>query len=298
MANGIGYGKIILFGEHFVVHGCPAIALGIGNKAIVEIQKAEKLSYTSEVKGTLPKLTTAAIQNIMDAMQIKDAFHVHLKGDLPTIGGLGSSAAFCVALVRALNEEYQLNLTDEIINSHAYEGEKAFHGNPSGIDNTMATYGGAIKFIRDKGFESIKLHSPLYLVVASTGIPSPTAKMVAKVAAFKEKNTKVFDHLLDSAEKIVSEGVAALAAGNIQKIGSLMNANQDLLSAIGVSSERNDLINRVATEAGALGNKLTGGGGGGSCIALASDENHAQQILDKLKEKRFKGFVTALRQSS
>ena len=89
-----------------------------------------------------------------------------------------------------------------------------------------------------------------------------------------------------------------MAAGNIQKIGSLMNANQDLLSAIGVSSERNDLINRVATEAGALGNKLTGGGGGGSCIALASDENHAQQILDKLKEKRFKGFVTAVGKGS
>src|SRR3989338_9245156 len=99
MSTGTGNGKIILFGEHFVVYGCPAIALGISNKAIVEITKAEELKYTSDTKGTIPELTTGAIKNVLKAMDIKDNFHVHLGGDLETTGGLGSSAAFCVALV-------------------------------------------------------------------------------------------------------------------------------------------------------------------------------------------------------
>src|SRR3989338_7305373 len=102
MSIGTGNGKIILFGEHFVVYGIPAIALGISNKSIVEVKKSKELNYTSDIAGTIPEYTIKAIKNVLSAMKIKDAFHVHLSGDLSTSGGLGSSAAFCVALVRAL----------------------------------------------------------------------------------------------------------------------------------------------------------------------------------------------------
>lgn len=321
MSKGIGHGKIILLGEHFVVYECPAIALGISNKAIVEIKKLDgttkldesnklnetnnlnepnksneaikpELKYTSDTPGTIPELTTKAIRNILNAMNVKDSFHVHLSGDLATTGGLGSSAAFCVALVRALNEEYNLNLTNEQVNNYAYEGEKAFHGTPSGVDNTMATYGGAIKFTRGKGFEQIKISNELNIVVGITGLNSPTAKMVESVKKFKDKNLKIFDNLLHSAKNIAEKGQHALENGDLNAIGSLMNANQDMLSAIGVSMERNERIIKTANDAGALGAKLTGGGGGGCCIALAKDESHAQEILSRIKEAGFDGFVT------
>ena len=327
MSQGIGYGKIILFGEHFVVYECPAIALGISNKAIVEIKKLDgitkldesnklnetnhlnepnksnetikpELKYTSDTPGTIPELTTKAIRNVLNAMNVKDSFHVHLSGDLATSGGLGSSAAFCVALARALNEEYNLNLTNEQINNYAYEGEKAFHGNPSGVDNAMATYGGAIKFVRGKGFEQIKIGSELNFVVGITGINSPTARMVESVKKFKDKNLKIFDNLLHSATSIIEKGQHALENGDLVAIGNLMNANQDLLSAIGVSTDRNERIIAIANQEGAVGAKVTGGGGGGCCIALARDETHAQEILNKIKEAGFNGFITKVQKTS
>lgn len=294
MTTGIGYGKIILFGEHFVVHGCPAIALGISNNAIVEIKKANELSYTSNTPGTIPEMTNKSIRNILDAMKIKDNFEVYLKGNLPITGGLGSSAAFCVALVRALNEEYELKLTNEQINDYAYEGEKAFHGNPSGIDNTIATYRGAIRFIREKGFEQIKVGKPLHFVVAMTGIASPTAKMVEKVRKYKQEDPEQFQTLFDEAFDIVKRGQKALATGDTKTLGELMNENQELLRAIGVSIEKNDAIVKIAIDNDALGAKLTGGGGGGCCIALAKDENHAKKIENAIKQAAFDVFVTAV----
>lgn len=297
MAIGIGYGKIILFGEHFVVHGCPAIGLGISNRAVVEIEKAPETGYTSETSGTIPELTTAAIRNVLEAMKIQEKFEIHLKGDLPTTGGLGSSAAFCVALARALDQQYKMGLTNEQVNQYAYEGERAFHGNPSGIDNVMATYGGAIRFIRNKGFQQVKVGVPLNLVVGITGISSPTARMVEGVSQFKEKNRKMFDNMLETARGIVEKGEAALGRGDVLTLGNLMNANQDLLYGIGVSADSNEHIIRIANENGALGAKLTGGGGGGCCIALAKDETHAQGILAKIKEAGYDGFVTKVRPS-
>ena len=299
MSIGIGYGKVILFSEHFVVYGVPAIALGITNKAIVEIKKSDSLGYTSDTQGTIPELTTKSIRNVLEAMNIKENFHVHLKGDLPTFGGLGSSAAFCVAVVRALNNEYILNLRNEQVNAYAYEGEKAFHGNPSGIDNTMATYGGAVKFIRGKTpaenkFEQVKIGSPLHFVIGVTGISSPTAKMVAEVRKFKEEEPDQFQNLCDQAGEIVKRGEKALASGDTKLIGELMNENQFLLRAIGVSIEQNETIIKAALSAGALGAKVTGGGGGGCCIALAKDEKHAKEILNAIKEKGFDRFITSV----
>ncbi len=292
MPTGIGYGKIILFGEHFVVYGIPALALGIANKAVVEINRSDKVEYVSDMPGTIPEYTISAIRNVLAAMGIKDNFHVHLKGDLPTVGGLGSSAAFCVAVVRALSSEYKLNLRDDQVNTYAYEGEKAFHGNPSGVDNTIATYGGAIKFIRGKGHEQIKIGAPMHFVIGITGISSPTAKMVAEVKRFKEEEPEQFQNLCDQVGEIIKRGEKALASGDLKTIGELMNENQQLLKAIGVSIEKNDAIIKAALAAGALGAKVTGGGGGGCCIALAKDEKNAKEILNAIKKNGFGCFVT------
>jgi len=294
MSKGTGYGKVILFGEHFVVHGGPAIAAGISNKAVVKITRTEKTSFTSSTPGCIPALTMDAISRVFKAMAIKDNFTVSLSGDLPTIGGLGSSAAFCVALVRALGEHYKLNLTGAQVNDYAFKGEYAFHGNPSGLDNTMATYGGAIEFVKNRGFDRLKVGKALDLVVAGTGKSSPTAGMVEKVRIFRENNPEEFQDLYGQAQEIVEKGKEALETGNGAQLGRLMNENHALLKAVGVSSELNEKVVSLFLKSGALGAKLTGGGGGGSCIALANDGKHAQSILESVKKAGFSGFVTAV----
>ncbi len=290
MNEAVGHGKVILFGEHFVVHGSPAIALGISSKAIVELEKSDSIQFATDVQGTIPELTSKAIANVMGAMDIQDKFKIFLTGDLPTCGGLGSSAAFCVALVRAFNGYYNMKLSPEDINKFAFEGEKAFHGNPSGIDNIIATYGGAIEYTKQKGFKQISIEKPFYLAIGITGCYSPTKKMVEKDHRFKESDEEYFQELYDRAVDIVKRGRKALATSDTKLIGELMNENHSLLKEIGVSIDLNEEIIRKFLDAGALGAKVTGGGGGGCCIALAKDVDHAHKLLKAIKP--FDGFVT------
>lgn len=298
MGKGIGYGKIIIFGEHFVVHGAPAIAGGISSSVTVEMKQSDQNRIITEHK-VVEEMSLAGIRNVLESMGIKEKYDVHLTGDLRTYGGLGSSAAFCVAMVKALAEEKGLHLTKKEINMHAYNGEKAFHGNPSGIDNTIATHGGVVEFRRGKTQEEntfgfIELHKSLDFAVAFAGKYSETAKMIERVRKFKDQDEKEFAQLMDEYTEIAAQGKHAIERGKIEDIGKLMNSNQSLLSEVGVSDETNDKINKIALEAGALGAKLTGGGGGGCCIALAKDENHAKEISEVLKKAGFDSFHTKI----
>src|SRR5208283_4342738 len=186
-----GQGKVIIFGEHFVVHGAPAIAGGISNHAVVEVSPSDKNRILTAQK-VVEEFSLAGIAAILSSMGIKENYDVRLTGDLPTYGGLGSSAAFCVALVKALANDKGLHLTKDQINKHAYDGEKAFHGDPSGIDNTIATHGGVVEFTRGKTqaeskFVFLELTKPLDLVISFTGKYGPTAKMVERVWEFRRK---------------------------------------------------------------------------------------------------------------
>jgi mevalonate kinase len=294
----IGYGKVILFGEHFVVHGCPAIAAGISNKAIVRIKESTENSIITE-HAVVPEMTKKAIAAILGVMNINKKYTVYLEGDLPTFGGMGSSAAFCVALVKCLAKENNIQLTSEKLNDIAYQGEKAFHGNPSGIDNTMATYGGLMLFTRGKTpkenkMERFKLRRPLHLVVGITGKFGATTQMIRNVQEFKDNNPEAFSQLLDETRELIYKAMEALERLDLPVIGRLMNENQKLLEVIGVSTEDNEKINNAALDAGALGAKLTGGGGGGCCIALASNEKEAEKIFQAVKKVGYEVFITTV----
>lgn len=296
MGRGVGRGKIILFGEHFVVHGAPAIAAGIMNSAIVEINKAEKNNIITE-QTVVKEMSLDGIQKVLDAMGVKDTYDVYLEGDLPTFGGLGSSAAFCVGLVRAVAEEKGMVVNDAQVNRYAYEGEKAFHGNPSGIDNVMATYGGIILFRKGTGesfFEKLTPGKKLDIVVGFTGKLSRTAKMIEAVGKYKEDDEQQWMQLMDQVSDLVYRGKTTIERGKLVEIGKLMNENQALLSEIGVSDELNDKLIRIMLDAGALGAKLTGGGGGGCCIALARDRVAAQGVIMALKREGFDSFYTQI----
>ncbi|MBN1169401.1 mevalonate kinase [Candidatus Micrarchaeota archaeon] len=286
-------GKIILYGEHFVVHGAPAIAAGISNKSVVKIKKAGENSIVTEQK-VVPETSVVSIQNILDSMAIKDKYKVHLEGNLPTYGGLGSSAAFCVALVKAIAEDHDLGLNREQINRHAYEGEKAFHGDPSGIDNTVAAYGGIVEFRKDHGFSFFEPGIPLNFIVSFTGKYSPTAKMVGMVGTLRQQNKDKFGQLMDEYTELSIRAKKALEKGQADVIGVCMNENQVLLSELGVSDETNDEITIIALEHGALGSKLTGGGGGGCCISLADDEKQAKKIAEEISNRGYESFITKI----
>jgi len=298
MGKGTGKGKIIIFGEHFVVHGAPAIAGGMSNCSKVEVKKSEKNGIITKQK-VVEADSIRAIEAVLASMGITEKYIVTLEGDLPTYGGLGSSAAFCVGMVRAICEDRGIHMTNAEVNSHAYNGEKAFHGDPSGLDNTMATHGGVVAFRRGKTqseskFEFLELGKPLDLAVSFTGKYSPTAKMVASVAKFRADDEAEFAQLMDEYMKIEIEGRKAIEKGKLDVIGQLMNENQALLSELGVSDENNDRICKIAMTAGALGAKVTGGGGGGCCIALAKDEAHATEIAGALNKAGFSSFATRI----
>jgi len=298
MGKGSGHGKIILFGEHFVVYGAPAIAAGISNTSDVEVKKANENKIVSKQR-VIPELSVVAIGNVLSAMGMKDKYEVTLTGDLPTEGGLGSSAAFCVGLVRALAHEKKLHLEPEQVNRFAYEGEKAFHGNPSGIDNYIATHRGVIEFTRGKTpleskFVKMELSKPLDFVISMTGKIGSTPKMIEAVRKFKEEDEEEFSQLKDEYFKIANEGRKFVEKGKLDEIGSLMNANQNLLSELGVSDETNDAIVELAMKHGAYGAKLTGGGGGGCCISLAKDKAAAEKLATELGKNGFKSFTTVV----
>ncbi len=296
MGIGSACGKVILFGEHFVVHGAPAIAASLNRKAVVEVAVSDSNDIITE-QTVVPEMSRNAIAAILESMEIDKKFNVYLSGDLPTFGGLGSSAAFSVALVRALSDEFSLNLTCDEINRHAYAGEKTFHGNPSGIDNHMATYGGLKSFRRSENGNIIKpipLDRKLHLVVSFTGKFSNTVAMVDSVKRYANDSSDSFKKLFDDYIELELQAEGALEKGDIKAIGNFMNANHILLSEIGLSIEENDRIVETALKAGALGSKITGGGGGGCCISLAKDEMMAHSICRHLDFGGFPSFYSVV----
>lgn len=293
MGKGKAHGKVILYGEHFVVHGAPALACAIDRGVNVEIKESDENKIVTNHK-VVGELSISGIENVLRSMSVDKKYEVHLEGDLPTYGGLGSSAAFCVALVRAIADEINLSITEVEVNKHAYEGEKAFHGMPSGIDNYIATHGGAALFSKEKGFKKVEVGKPLDMIVTFTGKISETKKMIDRVSKFKEEKAEIFTQLSEEAGELAISGSRAIEKGKLDDLGNFMNENQRILSEVGVSIELNEKITSLALKAGALGSKITGGGGGGCCISLARDKIAAQGIMMDLKKEGFESFYTRI----
>ena len=292
-------GKVILFGEHFVVHNIPAIAGSIENVAIVDVVPSDKTEFLTEIKGTIPELTSKAITYVKNAIGTEKHYKIYLRGDLPTFGGLGSSAAFCVALARAIAKAEGKTYSQEEINRIAYEGEKAFHGNPSGIDNTLANYGGIKKFIRGKTpseniFQDIPTKRKIDIVISYSGKLSRTAKMVANVQKYKDENPDKFSELCKEMKHIITKAEIAIADNSLETLGLLMKRNQELLREIGVSDSVNEVVVEKLIESGALGAKLTGGGGGGTNIGLFRTERDALRASEILNDEGYISFATKI----
>ncbi|RLF48800.1 MAG: mevalonate kinase, partial [Thermoplasmata archaeon] len=240
--EGIGYGKVIIFNEHFVVYGVPAIVSAIEKYTLAKVDKGKNAPYTADdkrpevpgYKDEKKEMFCKSVFNIAHALGIdlyENPVHIYLGGDLIAASGIGASAASCVAIGRAMAKHFGIDLNDDEVNNVAYEGEKAYHGNPSGIDNTASTYGGLIWFVRGTEgniMERMSMPKSMHIVMANTGIVADTSRAVALVRERKEKEPEWFSSLASEAQRIAEDGRKALMDGDVAKVGELMNKNHEL----------------------------------------------------------------------
>jgi mevalonate kinase len=310
LGKGYGYGKTILFGEHFVVYGLPALASAVGAKTTATIDRAPRKGYElidnrPEVPGYKKEKydeQQISIKNVLRFMKVdteKQGLRITLGGDLICASGVGASAASCVAIARAISDEFKLNWNDVKINEAAYEGEKGYHGTPSGIDNTASTFGGLVYFVKNmKGgpdtMDTTKLKNPVELVVGSSGITSDTKVVVDAVKKLKDKDPKWFDGIVGEYSKLVAQGRQALEKFDLPLVGKLMDKNHTLLQEITVSNDVLDTMVAISRKAGALGAKVTGTGRGGNMIALTPGVKLRDKVASALQAAGYEVWKTTI----
>jgi mevalonate kinase len=309
MGKGSGFGKTILFNEHFVVHGVPGIVSAIDSAADAEVKKDGKGITVEDTrkgaKGYAEKKRIQqkeSIERMLKAMNMdpeKVSIIIWLGGNLPGFSGIGASAASSVAIARAITDEFEMDLPDEKINDVAYEAEKAYAGTPSGIDNTAATFGGLIWFKRNllggpNTIEKLSIREAVEIVIGNTGIVANTKAMVAGVGERKKKYPEKYNTLFKQAEDLAFTARKALEEFDLIKVGRLMNENHRLQQEIEVSCKELDYLVNLAREQGAFGAKLTGGGGGGCMVALTPGKDLQEAVATAMEQEGFKVLRTKI----
>ncbi len=303
MGKGSGFGKVILYGEHFVIYGVPSIVSAIAQATTARVEPLkgkgwhleDKRPATPGYKEEKLEQQRESVERVLKAAGVdtsRNPIKITLVGDLVAASGIGASAASCVAIARALSNEFGLNLSDERINEIAYEGERAYHGTPSGVDNTAATYGGLIWFVRGKPIERIEVKEPIEIVMGNTGIVADTAAVVAGVRERKEKYPEKYDKIFKEAEELVHEARRALENFDLKKVGKLMDENHKLLQAIEISCRELDFLVELARDHGAFGAKLTGGGCGGNMVALTPGKDLQEKVAKAIEREGFEALRT------
>jgi len=292
------------------VYGLPAIASALGTYTVAEVKINEGEGWTVDdqrlaTPGYKKKKHHEAMQSITNVIEYlkinieNQQLELTFTGDLVAASGVGASAAQCTSLARALNDAFNLNLDDEEINKAAYEGEKAYHGTPSGIDNTASTYGGLIWFEKnleggDNTMDRLKSPIKMPLVIANSGITASTTEVVDDVRRLKEENKEKFEKIFNDYNNLAIKGKAALLKGDIKTVADLMNQNHKLLQEITVSGDINDKLVDLAINNGALGAKMTGTGRGGLVIAITENEEVQELIMKAVKNAGYDVWKTMI----
>jgi mevalonate kinase len=309
MNEGRASGKVILVGEHAVVYGAPAIAVGIERGARARaVFEGETSELRLTVQGCEPIRATVggdepvsrALTALLLSCSVKRPVRVEAHAELPAGAGLGCSAALGVAIARAV-----LGIsTDDEARTHAMAWERVFHGNPSGVDAAVAALGGAIVFERrdeasppesekaEPSIEQLEFGTQLVLAIGHSGGRSSTKTMVESVARQRERSPDLVRKTFEGITAISRNARLAIEAGDVVALGKLLDMNQMLLAGLLLSTQEIETLCLVAREAGALGSKLTGAGGGGCVIALAESHASAEAIVAAWKDEGFAGFVT------
>jgi mevalonate kinase len=287
--------KIILFGEHFVVYGEPAIVVAIDRRARAEaeLRQDRRLRFQSanlntscyfengvfkveqgDAKEAKLKFEPVklAVEKVLAASGKSVGLDITINSAIPVGAGLGSSAAVVASVTAAVSALLGLEFSKQEIFRIAFEAEKIVHGTPSGVAPAIATFGGTLLFQVDTGFKPLEVETDIPLVIGDTGVERSTKIQVEKVRETMDSFPQIADSLRKAAREIVLRAVAALQEKDLETLGRLMNINHALLYGIGVSDESLEWLTNAARKAGALGAKLTGAGGGGCMVALARPE--------------------------
>ena len=291
--EGIGHGKIILLGEHSVVYGRHAVAVPAPVNIRTKVQDTEdeillmipswgveyRLDKNPEKRQSFEK--PAGL--ILDQMGLsKQGMKIEVFSDIPRGMGLGGSAAIAVSIIKALNNHFKLALNQDEINQMALESEKIAHGNPSGIDNTMATYGHPLIFRNGDNplIEPLNINETFSILIGFSSTEGLTAKTVGIVRDLWKKNPGVYEKIFDEIDSLALQSIQAIQNNDFELLGQLMNINHGLLNTLQVSTPELERLIMIARESGALGAKLTGGGGGGAVIALCKDIDITKSAIE------------------
>jgi mevalonate kinase len=288
-------GKVILFGEHAVVHGRPAIAAPVTQvQATASAGPAPPGSGLTLIASDLEKsvsLATAPQDEPLAAAARLTLAHLSIpepdgiltiSSTIPIASGMGSGAAVSTALVRVLAGFLGHRLGATEISELVFEVEKIHHGTPSGIDNTVVAYEQPVYFIRERPIERLIVGAPFTLLIGDTGVRSSTKRVVDQVRRDWKRDPVRYDGLFDQMGKLADEARQAIEGGDIRALGPLMDDNHELLVELGVSSPKLNQLVETARLSGAMGAKLSGAGQGGNMIALVKD-GCAEEVVEALK---------------
>ncbi|RPJ29637.1 MAG: mevalonate kinase [Chloroflexi bacterium] len=296
-------GKIILFGEHAVVYGQPALAVPVMQVHVdVDVSDSARSGVwidapNVDLQAELNKLPSdhpiaSVINNLFFLSHLSPFPNLEIKitSTIPVASGLGSGAAVTVALTRALTTHLNCPMTDEEVNAFTYEIEKLHHGTPSGIDNTVVTYARPVYFVKGQPIETFNVGQPFTIVIGDTGISAPTRESVGDVRKLWESDKKYWENVFEEVGEISFAARQVIEEGWLKMLGTLMDENHTHLQKMTVSSPELDHLVEAARHAGALGAKLSGGGRGGNMIALVEPEM-AETVSRALQEAGAKNTI-------
>ncbi len=283
-------GKVILFGEHAVVYGRAAIAVPVTKvKATATVKDAPPragCTISAPDIGACVRLSDSPTDPLAVAVSLALAetgiesepdWQLSVSSTIPIAGGMGSGAAVSAALARAVlahSARPSRHTPDpDTVNRIVYATEKLHHANPSGIDNTVVVYERPVWFVRGQPPRVFDIARPFHLVIADTGVASSTGEVVSDVRRAWQQNTEEYEAIFDGIAAIAESARRAIAAGDADALGPLMQQNQRLLRHLNVSADQLDHLIAIAEEAGASGAKLSGAGRGGNLIAVVESEN-------------------------
>jgi len=291
-------GKVILFGEHFVIYGVKAILCAIDKRitATSQLLEEKKVRIKSQLGNVELDIEQLSDSDLVSMRFMKPFFHIvktaledfgknkgieiMIESEIPAGIGLGSSSAACVAVAASVLRLFDKIPKDQIL-KRAIDAERVIFSDASGADSSISTFGGLISYNKN-GFEKVNSRNDFNLVIANSKQIRDTREIVMRVKEFKDKNEKLFVELCKKEMEIVNDALSALKENDLNRLGLLMSKNQKLLEQIKVSTNNLDLLIKEANKT-SYGAKLTGAGGGGSIISLV-DKSNDKATFDNLRK--------------